>query len=40
MIVGIGYRFSSGALALYYIDKVHSISQEGGIDEEGASEFF
>jgi hypothetical protein len=39
-VVGLGYRFSSGALAVYDIDQVLRVLGEGGVDEEEAIEYF
>jgi hypothetical protein len=39
-VIGIGYRFSSGPLAVYSIPKVLKVMEGWGMDEEGAQEFF
>jgi hypothetical protein len=39
-VVGIGYRFSSGPLAVYSIPKVLKVMEGWGMDDQGAQEFF
>jgi len=39
-IVGIGYRFSSGPLAVYSIPMVLKVMEGWGMDEEEAQEYF
>ena len=39
-IVGLGYRFHDGPLAMYSADKVIAAFVDGGMDEEEAQEWF
>ena len=39
-IVGLGYRFHDGPLAIYSVDKVIGKFVDGGMDEEEAQEWF
>ena len=39
-IVGIGYRFNHGPLAVYSISKVLKIMEDSGLSPEEAEEFF
>jgi hypothetical protein len=39
-IVGIGYRFSTGPLAVYSIPRTLKVMEGWGMDEEEAPEFF
>lgn len=39
-IIGIGYHFNSGPLAVYSISKVLEVMKGWGMDEEGAEEYF
>ena len=39
-IVGIGYRFSDGPLAIYSVERVLAVLQGDGMDEEDAIEWF
>ena len=39
-IVGIGYRFHDGPLAIYSVERVLSVLQDDGMDEEDAIEWF
>ena len=38
--IALGYRFSSGALAVYDMDRVLRALQDGGMNEEEAIEYF
>ena len=39
-ILGIGYRYSDGPLAIYSIERVLAVLQANGMDVEGAVEWF
>ena len=39
-VIGIGYRFSAGPLAVYSIPKVLKVMQGWGMDDQEAQEFF
>ena len=39
-IVGIGYRYSDGPLAIYSVDRVLAVLQANGMDSEEAGEWF
>jgi hypothetical protein len=39
-IIGIGYRFSSGPLAIYSIPKVLKVMEKWGMNEDEAQEYF
>ena len=39
-VIGIGYRFSEGPLAVYSIPKVLKVMQGWGMDDQEAQEFF
>jgi hypothetical protein len=39
-VIGIGYRFSSGPLAVYSIPKVLQVMESWGMDDQEAQEFF
>ena len=39
-IIGIGYRFTEGPLAVYSIPQVLAVMQGWGMDEQGAQEYF
>jgi len=39
-VIGIGYRFSAGPLAVYSIPKILKVMQGWGMDDQEAQEFF
>ena len=39
-IVGVGHRFHDGPLAIYSVERILAVLQQGGMDEEGAMEWF